>query len=434
MARVVLAYTGGLATSLCIHWLRFKKGMEVVTFTANVGQKVNLEPIGERAIELGAEVAHVGDLRERYVKDFAFNALRADAVYESGYYLGTALTRPLIISEMVKIAQEDRCDYLAHGCSGRGNDRVRFETAAKALAPHLKVLAPLEEWGLTTREDQVRYAERYGMEGVASRLAATPDDAFATVEQNVWGIARAHDASLLDPWQPVPKEAWRLTASPDDAPPEPADLRIGWKRGVPTRLDGKPLRPIDLVEALNELGGRYGVGRLDVMEDRISGLKTRELYEAPAAAILYEAHRALESLVLPKDLLQFKGALSRKYADLVYAGAWFGDLRESLDAFFRRTQEKVTGDVRVRLRKARATVRGVRSPFSLYDPSAGLLEAEPCEPAASAASAASPATGAAPVAPCPRKRPTADAVHYARKSEAASRPGPGPGPGRRTDA
>jgi len=362
MAKVVLAYTGGLATSLCIHWLKLKKGLEVITFTANVGQRANLEPIGERAIELGAAAAHIGDLRERFVKEFAFAALRAGAVYESGYYLGTALTRPLITEEMVKIAREDGAEFLAHGCSGRGNDRIRFEAAAAALAPGLEVLAPLEEWGLTSREEQARHARRYGME-----LPVVEGESFERVDQCLWGIARPVDARRLDPWKPAPEDMFRMTVAPEHGPDEPEDIRIGFRRGTPTRLNGRNLKPVDLLEAVNALGAKHGIGRRDVMEDRISGIKTREIYEAPGAAILYESHKALEALVLPKELLHFKGSLSKKYAELVYGGQWFHPLRRALNGFFDEVRDAVTGDVKVRLFKGKATPRGVRSPCSLYD-------------------------------------------------------------------
>jgi argininosuccinate synthase len=339
-----------------------KKGLDVVTFTANVGQAVNLEPIGERAIELGAEAAHIADLRERFVRDFAFPALRAGAVYDSGYFLAKALTRPLIVQEMARIAKDDGCEYIAHGCCGRGNDRVRFEAAAAALAPDLKVIAPLEEWSVKTREAQRRYAERYNME-----FALKEDELAPQVDQNLWGIGRAHDAALIDPWAPVPEDLFRITVAPAAAPDDPADVRIGFKAGVPTRLNGKVLKPVEIAEALNALGGKHGVGRRDAIEDRISGIKTREVYEAPAAAILFEAHRHLERLVMAKELIHFNGTLSRKYAELVYEGLWFSELREGLDAFFARTQQAVTGDVRVRLHKGRIEVRGIRSPYSVYD-------------------------------------------------------------------
>jgi argininosuccinate synthase len=378
MPKVVLAYTGGLATSLCIHWLRMKKGLEVVTFTANVGQGVNLEPVGERALELGAGAAHIGDLRDRFLRGFAFPTLRAGAVYQSGYFLGTALTRPLIVQEMARIAADDRCDMLAHGCSGSGNDRVRFEAAAAALAPHLKLLAPLEEWGLTSRADQLRYARRYGMRFVAEEGA--PEDAwheaFPSVDQNLWGMARPHDAAQLDPWEPAPERIFRTTTPTAEAPAAPDDLRIGFRRGFPVQLDGKAMKPVALVEALNALGAKHGVGRNDVIEDRIGGVKTREVYEAPAAAILFEAHRALESLVMPKGLVHYKSGLSRRYAELVYDGLWWSDLRDGLDAFFGRVAKKVTGEVRVRLEKGQAVARGVRSPFSLYDRGRALAAIE----------------------------------------------------------
>jgi len=362
--KVVLAYTGGLATSLCIHWLRMKKGLEVVTFTANVGQPASLEPIGERAIELGAQSAHIADLRDRFVREFAWKVLRAGAVYESGYTLGKAMTRPLMVQEMVRIAQETGAEALAHGNSGRGNDRARFEAAASALAPGLEVLAPLEEWGVTTREEQRRYAERYHMDFL---LGDSEESLWPTVDHNLWGIGRAHDASLLDPWLPVPESLYRLTVAPEKAPPRPAEVLIRFEHGVPTGIDGAGLGPVEIIERLNALGGAHGVGRRDVVEDRISGIKTREVYEAPAATILFEAHRQLERLVMSKELLHWKGSLSKKYAELVYDGLWWSELREGLDAFFDRVSQNVTGDVRLGLFKGRVAVTGLRSPYSLFD-------------------------------------------------------------------
>jgi argininosuccinate synthase len=386
-----------------------KKGLDVITFTGNVGQRANLESIGERAIELGAESAHIQDLRERFVKDFCFAALRAGAVYESGYYLGTALTRPLMIEEMVKIAREDGAEYLAHGCAGRGNDRVRFAAAAAAISPDLTLLAPLEEWGLSTREEQRRYAERYGMTSVLAEAGARERGVAAPVEGadgadgadgagsvdgagdgpprrrtppvdwHRWGIAHSHEAAAADPWEPVPEAVYQMTVAPDVAPVAPQDIRIAFKRGTPTRLDGRRHSPVEIVEALNAIGGRHGIGRREVMEDRISGIKTREIYEAPASQILYEAHKALESLVLSKELVHFKGLLSKKYAELVYGGLWFHELRHALDGFFGQVRETATGEVRLRLFKGRVAARGVRSPYSLYDRGLARLAAAEAE-------------------------------------------------------
>jgi argininosuccinate synthase len=375
--KVVLAYTGGLATSLCIHWLRMKKGLEVHTFTANVGQPASLEPVAERAIELGASAAHTADLRERFARDFAFRVLRAGAVYESGYYLGKAMTRPLIVQEMVKIAQQVGAGVLAHGNAGRGNDRARFEAALAALAPSMEALAPIEEWGVVTRDEQRALARRYHMDDL---LREDEETLWPTVDHNLWGIGRAHDAALLDPWAPVPEAAYRITVAPEKAPDAPAEVVVSLERGVPVALDGERLAPVALLERLNRLGGAHGVGRRDVVEDRISGVKTREVYEAPAAAILFEAHRQLERLVMSKDLLRFRATLSRKYAELVYEGLWWSELREGLDAFFDRVSQPVCGDVRLRLHKGGATVTGLRSPFSLYDPGlarAAVMCAEP---------------------------------------------------------
>jgi argininosuccinate synthase len=361
MAKVVLAYSGGLATSICLHTLRMKKGHEVITYSANLGQDEYLEPLGEKAIELGAKAAHIGDLREKFLRDYAFNALKADAVFHSGYLLTTALARPAIVSEMVKIAQEEGCEYLAHGCTGKGNDQVRFEVCTAALAPHLKILAPLAECGITSTKDQYAYGAKYD-------LPFQEDDRRSTycIDHNLWGLAIGCEPAE-NPWEEVPEEIFSITVSPEKAPDEPVEVTIGFEKGEPVRLDGEPLSPVELIARLNVLGGENGIGRMDVLEDRIVGIKTREIYEAPAATILYQAHRALEFLVLSKEVLNFKKGMSIKYADLIYHGLWFSELRKALSIFFDEVQKYVCGDVRLRLYKGNTNVLGVRSRYSLYD-------------------------------------------------------------------
>jgi argininosuccinate synthase len=361
MAKVVLAYSGGLDTTICVHYLRHVKGMKVYTFSANLGQPEYLEPLAEQAVELGATAAHLADLRDKFVKDYVHPCIRANAVYEQGYYLFSALSRPLIVKELVAIAEDEGCDVLAHGSRGIGNDKVRLNNAIKALAPDLDVLAPLEELGLRTPADDVAYAHEHGLAIESERRT------LYNVEQNLWGN-NIQLRGLVDTWEEPPRDTYVMTSPPADAPAKPTVIEVGFERGVPVKLDGEELRPVALVDRLNKIAGRCSVGRFDVIENRIGGLKTRELYEAPAACVLIAAHRALEALTLDKSVLHFKEDLSRTYADLVYQGEWFTATREGLDAFFAKVNEKVTGDVRLSLFKGALAVAGRRSPHSLFAP------------------------------------------------------------------
>lgn len=363
MAKVVLAYSGGLDTTICVHYLKHVKGMKVYTFSANLGQPDYLEPLAEQAVELGASAAHLADLREKFVKDYVFPCIRANAVYEQGYYLFSALSRPLIVKELVHIAEEEGCDVLAHGSRGIGNDKIRLNNAIHALAPDLEVLAPLVELGLKTPADDVAYAHEHGLAIESERKT------LYNVEQNLWG-GNIQLRGLTDTWEEPPRDTYVMTTPPADAPPKPVVLELGFSKGVPVKLDGEELRPVVLIDRLNKIAGRCSVGRFDVIENRIGGLKTRELYEAPAACVVMAAHRALEALTLDKSVLHFKEDLSRTYADLVYQGEWFTATREGLDAFFAKINEKVTGDVRVSLYKGALTVLGRRSPHSLFAPQA----------------------------------------------------------------
>jgi len=360
MAKVVLAYSGGLDTSVAVHWLKAQKGMDVVTFSADLGQGDELAPIAERALEVGAVSAHVCDVRETFVNDYILRALKAGAVYEEGYPLATALGRPLIGAELVKIAREEGCQYVAHGCTGKGNDQVRIEASVAALAPDLKIIAPLREWTLKSREEEIDYAEKHNVP-----VPATKEKPYS-YDHNLWGIS-IECGALEDPWSAPPENAYLWTTNPQNAPDEPIEVTVGFTKGVPTSLDGKKMSALKIISALNAVGGKHGVGRIDQVENRLVGIKSREVYEAPAAVILHSALRALEALVWSRDVIHFVGISSERYSRLIYDGQWFTTLRENIDAFFDKAHEVSTGLVRVKLYKGAATVVGRKSDFALYD-------------------------------------------------------------------
>lgn len=359
--KVALAYSGGLDTRICVHYLRSVKGMKVYTFSANVGQPEYLEPLAEQAVEMGATAANLADLREKFANEYIYPSLRASAVYEGGYYLFSALARPLILQELVQVARDEGCDAIAHGSRGLGNDKIRLTNLSRSLAPDLEVLTPLEELGLRTPADDLAYAKEHGLPCESVR------DTLWNVEQNLWGN-NIQLRGTSDGWEEPPKDTYIMTVPPDAAPNKPAEVVVVFERGLPVGLDGERLSAVKLIDKVSKIAGRAGVGRFDIVENRITGVKTRELYEAPAAAVLHAAHRALESITLEKSVLHFKDGLSRKYADLVYEGNWFAPVRLGLDAFFERISEPVTGEVRVRLFKGALTVTGRRSPSSLYTP------------------------------------------------------------------
>jgi argininosuccinate synthase len=360
MNKVVLAYSGGLDTSVALHWLCYTKGFEVVALIANLGQGKNLEAVGERAIQIGATAGIVADLRKTFVEDYVFPVLKANAMYESGYYLSAALGRATICVELVNIARQHRCPYVAHGCTAKGNDQVRFEASIAALAPDLEIIAPLREWPFKSREEEIDYAQSHNIPIKVTK--ASP----YSIDYNLWG--RSIECGVLeDPWQEPPEDVYIMTVSPEKAPDEPAVIEIGFEAGVPVTLEGKALDGVSLITRLNEIAGSHSIGRSDVIENRLIGFKSREIYEAPAAVILHLAHRALEEFTLSSGVLHFKAPLSTQYGDLVYNGRWFGILRPALDAFFAKTQEFVTGIVRLKLYKGAASVIGRKSPYSLYD-------------------------------------------------------------------
>ena len=356
--KIVLAYSGGLDTSVAIRWLQETYGAEVATLTMDLGGKVDLDGARRRALEIGAVRADVMDAREEFIAEYVWPALRAGAVYESVYPLATALGRPLIAKHLVRIAQEERAFAIAHGCTGKGNDQVRFDVSAAALAPAIKVVAPAREWGMT-RDDEIAYAQQRGVP-----LDLNKRSPYST-DENLWG--RSIEAGdLEDPWIEPPEEAYAWTVSAAAAPAEPRYVEIRFAGGVPVAIDGEELGAVALVELLNDVAGSNGVGRIDHVENRLVGIKSREIYEAPAAVVLHQAHRALEQMCLSKEQSRFKERVAAEYADIVYNGLWFTAHRRDLDAYVASTQRHVNGAVRVRLHKGSAVVTGRRSDDALY--------------------------------------------------------------------
>jgi argininosuccinate synthase len=357
-SKVVLAYSGGLDTSVSIPWLREKKGADVVTLTVNVGQPGDLEQIRAKAEAAGASKAFVVDARQEFAEEFIAPALRANALYEGIYPLSTALARPLIGRHMVDVARREGASYVAHGCTGKGNDQVRFDLSTTSLAPDLEVIAPAREWKMT-REEEVAYAQRHGIP-----LAAGPKTPYST-DENLWG--RSVECGILeDPAVEPPEEVYGWTSAPDAAPDTPTYVNITFERGLPVAVDSHRAPLHELIAGLNRTAGAAGVGRIDHLESRVVGIKSREVYECPAATVLIGAHQALEALVLPRDVLDFKRTVEQRYAQLVYDGFWFSPLRAALDAFVTATQERVTGEVALKLYKGSAKVAGRRSPYSIY--------------------------------------------------------------------
>lgn len=357
--KVVLAYSGGLDTSCAIKWIQEKYGADVVACAVDVGEKKDLDFIREKALKIGAVASYVVDAREEFLRDFAFPSLRANALYEGKYPLSAALSRPLICKILVDIARKEGADAVAHGCTGKGNDQVRFDVSIAALNPDLTVIAPVREWPMS-REEEIEYAKAHGIP-----VPVTVKSPYS-LDENLWG--KSIECGVLeDPWVEPPEEIFGWTRSPQDAPPQPAYVEIDFEEGIPVRLNGESLPPVELVSRLNAIAGENGVGRIDQVENRLVGIKSREIYEAPAAVVLIMAHRDLESLVLPRETYHFKQIIDQKYAELAYFGLWFSGLREALDGFIAKTQERVTGTVRVKLFRGAATVVGRKSPYSLYD-------------------------------------------------------------------
>jgi argininosuccinate synthase len=358
--KIVVAYSGGLDTSVMVRWLMDRWNAEIITATGDLGQKKELLGVREKALATGATKAFVVDARQEFLEKFAFPALKAGALYERAYPMATAIGRPLLARILVDIARQEGATMVAHGCTGKGNDQVRFEVSVAALAPDLRVLAPLREWEFRSREEEIEYARANGIQ-----VAATVKSPYS-IDENLWGIA-IECGVLEDPEVEAPEDAFQITTSPEQAPDTPASVEIEFERGVPIALDGKLLDPVALVSALNDLGGAHGIGRLDLIENRLVGIKSREVYEAPAATILHFAHTELERLTLEKSVMHMKSQLAAEYAALIYNGLWFSPLRNALDAFVDETQRTASGTIRVKLFKGNVGVQARKSIFSLYN-------------------------------------------------------------------
>lgn len=358
--KVVLAYSGGLDTSVILKWLIERYDCEVIAFSADVGQQEDLNAVKEKALKTGATKAYILDVKREFLEDYCFRALKAQALYEGKYPLGTALNRPIISKYLVKIAEEEGADAVVHGSTGKGNDQVRFETSVKALNPNLLVLAPVRDWEFKSRDEEIEYAIKHGIP-----VEATKEKPYS-IDRNIWSIS-IECGILEDPWVEPPEDAFMITKNPKEAPNEPEYITIGFEKGIPISIDGEKLDPVALVEKLNELGGKHGVGRIDMVENRLVGIKSREVYEAPGATILYTAHRELERMCLDRETFRFKEMLAIKYAELVYYGLWFTPIKEGLDAFMDKVNERLTGEVRIKLYKGQAIPVGRRSQYSLYD-------------------------------------------------------------------
>jgi len=359
--KVVLAYSGGLDTSVCLKWLQEEYGAEVITFTADLGQGKELDQVEGIAKGTGAIKVYIEDLKEEFVRGYVFPALKAGAIYESKYILATALARPLIGKRMVEIAGIEGADAVAHGCTGKGNDQVRFDVTTMALNPELEIVAPLREWDMKSRDEEIEYAAKHNIP-----ITVTKESPYS-IDANLWGRS-IECGDLEDPWKEPPEEIYEITVSPENAPEEPTYVEIEFQSGEPVKLNGEEMSPVQLIDTLTEIGGANGVGRVSYVEDRLVGIKSRETYEYPAAAILFGAHKAIEELTLDREIIRYKEEkISHEYSRLVYYGLWFSPLREALDAFVNVSQINVTGTARVKLYKGNCSIVGAKSPYSLYD-------------------------------------------------------------------
>jgi len=358
--KVALAYSGGLDTSVIIPWLKENYGCQVVAVCGNIGQgDEELEGLEEKARKTGASEVYIEDMREEFVTEYLWRLVRAGAVYEHKYLLGTSVARPLLAKRQVQVALKTGCDALAHGCTGKGNDQVRFELTYKALAPHLRVIAPWREWSIVSREDALAYAAAHQVP-----VAATSTKIYSR-DRNIWHIS--HEGGPLEnPGNAAPDEIWMLTASPKDAPDTPGEVSIGFEQGAPVSVNGRRMSGVELVETLNRTGAKHGIGRIDLVENRFVGMKSRGCYETPGGTLITEAHRELEALTLDRNLMHYKQRLALDYAELVYNGFWFTPLREALDAFFAAASQATTGEVTLRMYKGNLEPVSRRSPYSLY--------------------------------------------------------------------
>ena len=358
--KIAVAYSGGLDTSVIVKWLQEKYNADVITVTGNLGQQKELVGVADKAYKTGAKKVYIQDLKKEFVEDYIFPALKAGALYEHVYPMATSLGRPLLAKALVDVAKREKCTAVAHGCTGKGNDQVRFEVSVMALAPELKVLAPLREWEFKSREEEIVYCERHGIP-----VSATKKNPYS-IDENLWGTA-IECGILEDPMVEPPQDAYQRTVAPEDAPNKATYVSIKFKEGVPTGLNEKKMDGVSLIEELNKIAGANGIGRIDLVENRLVGIKSREVYEAPAAVTLHFAHTELERLTLDKEVFHYKSKLSDDYATLIYNGLWFSPLKKAMDGFINETQRNVTGLVKVRMYKGNLTVGGRTSRYSLYD-------------------------------------------------------------------
>jgi len=355
---VVLAFSGGLDTSVCVKWLQEKYDADVVTVTLDLGQRDDMKEIERRSRLIGAKNHYTIDAKDEFLNDYVFPAVMANALYQGRYPLSTALGRPLIGRKLVEVAEREGADAVAHGCTGKGNDQVRIDVTVRAMNPILQVIAPVREWNMS-RDEEIAYAQKRG-------LPVKPSKSIYSVDQNIWGRS-IESGPLENPSTEPPEEAFEWTVAPEEAPDEPGYLDVAFREGVPTKVNGRSMEPLKLVSYVNQLAGSHGVGRIDHIEDRLVGIKSREVYECPAASVIIEAHRDLENLVLTRHELDFKAHVEREWAWLVYSGLWLEPLRIALDRFISATQHRVTGSVRLKLFKGSARVVGRSSEYSIYD-------------------------------------------------------------------
>jgi argininosuccinate synthase len=358
--KVVLAYSGGLDTSIIVPWLKENYDFEVIAACMDVGQGDNMEEIKAKAINSGAAKAYVADLKEEFVTEYLFKAIKAEVLYEGKYLLGTSLARPSMAKKLVEIAHEEGAKYICHGCTGKGNDQVRFEVGIASFDPDIKIIAPWRIWDIKSREEAIDYAEARDI-----KLTVTKEKIYS-MDKNLWHLS--HEGGDLEYLKNEHKrEMYQMVTPPELAKDEPSYVEIYFEKGIPVKLDGEEVSPVKLIETLNEIGGENGIGVIDILENRLVGMKSRGVYETPAGTILYAAHREIEYATVEKETLHYKRLMSEKYGELIYNGLWFTTLREAIDAFVETTQKNVTGSVKLKLYKGNIMVAGVESPYALYD-------------------------------------------------------------------
>ncbi len=367
--KIVVAYSGGLDTSVMVHWLKNHYDAEIITFTGDLGQTKELSGLKEKALKSGASKVYIQDLRKEFLEEYVYPSLKAGAMYEDAYPMATSIGRPLLAKALVDVALKEGANMVSHGCTGKGNDQVRFEVSVGALAPDLKIIAPLREWEFKSREEEIDYAKKNNIP-----VAATKENPYS-IDENLWGTS-IECGVLEDPMVSPPDDAFQSTLSPENANDSGDDVSIEFVEGIPVAVNGQEMESISLVKFLNVVGEKNAIGRIDLVENRLVGIKSREVYEAPAASILHFAHKELERLTLEKSVMHYKSIVAHEFSNLIYNGLWFSPLREALSAFVDKTQERVTGLVQVKLYKGTLRVMGRTSPYSLYDPALATYTAE----------------------------------------------------------